>query len=314
MHRLRVLMVSTLLSGVLGFPGLLRAQSASPPPAEPGEDAARPAVDAAAPADPGTEGSAPPPAAPPREVDAPPAAGEAPPDGGPLPGERDPDTPGPQPWPKVMYGLGASGMFNIVPHFFLRAFLEAAKSPSYGMYQPAFGIHFVRRKGLMDMTVRVMFGFYDLADGNYLGRGHDFDETDYTEFHDMNFLWADITWTWHTRLAKRFYLAYGAGIGIGWVTGSVYTTPSEGCTRDNYGDARDCKPSGLICDKDGCDRADLKTHPLREKEGSVPPVLPAINALIGLRYDFFRHLSMRFDTGIFLPGFWYVQLGLTAMF
>jgi hypothetical protein len=320
------LVVSSLLVGLLCGSGLIRAQSASPPAGDPADGGARlatgaPSADRTAPSD-----AQPPPAAPPREVDAPaaegdrpakgdrPAEGAPPADGGHLPGAGDPDAPGPKPWPKVMYGLGISGMYNLVPHFFLRAFLEAAKSPDYGMYQPAFGIHFVRRKGLMDMTIRVMFGFYDLADGNYLGRGHGFDETDYTEFHDMNFLWADITWTWHTRLVHRLYLAYGAGIGIGWVTGSVYTTPSENCSRDNYGDARDCKPQGLSCDKDGCDRADLKAHPLREKEDSVPPVLPAINALIGLRYDFFRHLSARLDTGIFLPGFWYVQLGVTAMF
>jgi hypothetical protein len=217
-----------------------------------------------------------------------------------------------------MYGLGASFMYNFVPQFMLRAFLEAAKSSNYGVYQPAFGIHFVRRKALMDMTIRVMFGFYDIADGNWLGRGHEFNETDYTEFHDMNFLWADITWTWHTRLAKQFYLAYGAGIGIGWVTGSVYTTPSLNCSKDNYGDARLCSPWGSSpttpCTKDGCPRSSLAGFPTREKEKAVPPVLPAINALIGLRYDFFRHLSMRFDTGIFVPGFFYVQLGLTGMF
>lgn len=254
-------------------------------------------------------------ATPPEVGTKPPAAQES--KGGRLPGADDVTPPGPKPWPDVMHGLGVSFMYNLVPHFFLSAFTEAAKSKSYGLYQPAFGIHYVRRKKTMDMTVRVMFGFYHLADGNWLGRGHDFTETDYTEFHDMNFLWADVTWTWHTRLAKRFYLAYGAGVGLGWVTGSVYTTPSDspgGCTKDNYGDARLCHPSGVVCDKDGCPRDQLKNNPLREKEKSVPPVLPAISGLIGLRYDFFRHLSARLDTGIFLPGFWYVQLGVTAMF
>lgn len=278
---------------LLLLPGLARAQGADPPPAEG-----------------------------PREVGATPA--ETPPEtgaareGAAAPDEAPPKPADPKAWPAVMYGLGLSGMYNMVPQFMLRAFLEAAKNKSYGVYQPAFGIHFVRRKALMDMTIRVMFGFYDIADGNWLGRDHGFDETDYTEFHDMNFLWADITWTWHTRLAKQFYLAYGAGIGIGWVTGSVYTTPSLNCSKDNYGDARLCSPWGASpttpCTKDGCPRSELSGYPTREKEKSVPPVLPAINALIGLRYDFFRHLSARLDTGIFLPGFFYAQLSLTAMF
>jgi hypothetical protein len=237
--------------------------------------------------------------------------------GGELPDAGDTGVPGKKAWPEVMYGLGVTGMFNIFPHALLAAFTEAAKNKSFNAYSWAAGLQFVRRKKLMDMTVRVMFSSYRISDGNWLGKGHDFSEMDYTEFHNMMFVFADITWTWHTRLAKQFYLAYGAGIGVGYMPGKVYTTPSTGCTRENYGDARLCQPSGLpvgSCTKDGCARSALEAHPLREREKSVPPVLPALNALIGLRYDFFRHLSMRFDTGLFLPGFWYFQLGLTAFF
>lgn len=234
-------------------------------------------------------------------------------DGGHLPGAGDPFKPGPKKWPTVMYGLGASAMMNIVPHFLLGAFTEAAVNKKYSVYPWAAGIHFVRRKKLMDMTVRVMFGHYGVSDGNWLGKNHDWTEVDYTEFHNMNFLWADITWTWHTRIANHFYLAYGVGIGVGWVMGKVYTTPSEGCTASNYHDTRSCHPTGMLCDGDSCPRESLATHPLREKE-SVPPVLPAINGHIGLRYDIFRHLSLKLDTGLFLPGFWFFQLSITAFF
>jgi len=294
----------TLIALLAPSPARSAPAAAEAPPST-GQDAA-----GAAETPPGTGEETKPPAA--KEVK--PARASQGGEGGRLPGADDVTPPGPKPWPEVMHGVGASFMYNIVPHFFLSAFTEGAKNKSYGLYQPAFGIHYVRRKKSMDMTVRVMFGFYHLEDGNWLGRGHDWSETDYTEFHNMNFLWADVTWTWHTRLAKRFYLAYGAGIGLGWVTGTVYTTKSSGCTKDNYGDARVCHPPQLInqCTKDGCPRDALKD--LHEKEKSVPPVLPAITGLIGLRYDFFRHLSGRLDTGIFLPGFWYVQIGLTAMF
>ncbi len=216
-----------------------------------------------------------------------------------------------------MYGLGLSGGMNIVPQFFLHAFTKAAVRKTYNIYDLAAGIHFVRRKKLMDMTVRVMFGHYGISDGNWLGRGdHTFAETDYTEFHNMNFLWADVTWTWHTRLARHFYLSYGVGIGLGWVMGKVYTTPSEGCTPDNYYRTDMCRPSGLpvdACDGNTCSREALASHPQRERE-KVPPVLPAINGTIGLRYDIFRHMSVKLETGIFLPGFWFWQLGATFFF
>jgi hypothetical protein len=237
-------------------------------------------------------------------------------DGGHLPGAGDPFKPGPKKWPTVMYGLGVSAMMNIVPQFMFRAFTEAAVHKKYNFYDWAAGIHFVRRKKLLDMTVRVMFGHYGVSDGNWLGANHDWNEVDYTEFHNLNFLWADITWTWHTRLAKRFYLAYGVGIGIGWVMGKVYTTPSNGCSASNYSDTSpgQCSPGPpAVCDGTSCTRESLADHPDREEE-TVPPVLPAISGLIGLRYDLFRHLSVKFDTGLFLPGFFYFQLSLTAFF
>lgn len=248
-------------------------------------------------------------------ADKPPGDAAKPRDGGQLPGADDPFKPGPKKWPTVMYGLGASFMLNIVPQFMLGAFTEAAVNKKYHVYPWAAGIHFVRRKKLLDMTVRVMFGHYGLRDGNWLGANHSFDETDYTEFHNMNFLWADITWTWHTRIAKGFYLSYGVGIGIGGVLGKVYTTPSIGCTSSNYHDTRACAPSvPAICDGRSCTRDSLATHPLREQEKSVPPVLPAINGTIGFRYDIFRHMSIKFDTGLFLPGFFFFQLSTTFFF
>lgn len=235
-------------------------------------------------------------------------------DGGHLPGAGDPFKPGAKKWPTVMYGLGASFMLNIVPQFMLGAFTEAAVNKKYNVYPMAAAIHFVRRKKMLDMKVRVAFGYYGIRDGNWLGANHDWSEVDYTEFHNVNFLWADVTWTWHTKLAKRFYLAYGVGIGIGWVMGKVYTTPSMGCTSSNYHDTRLCKPDNAVCDGSSCTRESLATLTLREREKSVPPVLPAINGHIGLRYDIFRHLSITFDTGLFLPGFFFFQLSATAFF
>jgi len=270
--------------------------------------------DSEAPPSTGAGGATPP-------ADEPPAADKPPPDttvpardGGQLPGADDPFKPGPKKWPTVMYGLGASFMMNIVPQFMLGAFTEAAVNKKYSVYPWAAGIHFVRRKKLLDMTVRVMFGHYGIRDGNWLGANHDFSETDYTEFHNMNFLWADVTWTWHTKLAKNFYLAYGVGIGIGWVMGKVYTTPSLGCTSSNYSDTRACKPDLAVCDGRSCTRASLAGNLLREQEKSVPPVLPAINGHIGLRYDIFRHMSIKLDTGLFLPGFFFFQFSTTFFF
>ncbi len=224
--------------------------------------------------------------------------------------------------PEVLWTLGANYQFLIIPHFLLGAFLEAAKSPNHNLYRHGFGLHFSRRKKALDMVVRLMFGFMlsSKDDGNWLGKGHDWDELDYTEFHDLNFLWADITFIYNWEVAPHFFLGVGGGVGLGWVMGKVYTTPSSlngtgtPCDSTNYKDCSTCHPSGAQCSSGSCDRASLVNNPDREKSGNVPPAMIALNGVFSMRYDFWRHMSARFNTGIFLPGFFSFELSLEWIF
>lgn len=239
-----------------------------------------------------------------------------------LPGTLDNSPPKGTAKPSVLWTVGANYQFLIVPHFLLAGFLEAAKSPSHNLYRHGFGLHFSRRKKALDMVVRLMFGFMMSSsdDGNWLGKGHDWNELDYTEFHDLNFLWADVTFIYNWEVAKNFFLGVGGGIGLGWVMGKVYTTPSSlngtgtPCDRSNYDNCSQCHPSGAQCSSGSCGRASLINNPDREKSGSIPPVLPALNGVFSMRYDFWRHMSARFNTGIFLPGFFSFELSLEWIF
>jgi len=224
--------------------------------------------------------------------------------------------------PSQVFGVGLNYQFLIVPQFFLKAFLRAAKSDDHNPYRHGFGAHFLRRKGNLDIVVRLMFGFMmsKSDDGNWLGRGHDWDELDYTEFHDLNFLWADVTFIYNWEIFKNFYIGAGGGIGLGWVMGKVYTTesyyegtPGSPCSGSNYDNCRQCHPSGVSCSSNSCPRDGLKTHPNREK-AKVPPVLPALNGVLSLRYDIWRHLSARLTTGIFLPGMWMMDMSVEWLF
>ncbi len=240
---------------------------------------------------------------------------EAPPSAGPLPGAADTTPPKYFDRPSTLYGIGLNYQLLVVPQFFLKAFLRAAKSNSHHLYRHGFGAHFVRRKKNLDMIVRLMFGFMmsEKDDGNYLGRGHDWDEVDYTEFHNLNFLWADITFIYNWEVAKNFYLGVGGGIGLGWVMGKVYTTGSEGCTSSNYDNCTACRPAGAVCTSSKCDRDSFRNNPDREK-ARVPPVLPALNGVFSMRYDIWRHMSARVQTGIFLPGFWTTNVSVEWVF
>lgn len=245
------------------------------------------------------------------ETEAPPPASPS----GPLPGELDTTPPEYLQKPSTLYGIGLNYQFLIVPQFFLKAFLRAAKSDDHNLYRHGFGAHFVRRKKNLDIVVRLMMGFMmsEKDDGNYLGRGHEWDETDYTEFHDLNFLWADVTFIYNWEVAKNFYLGAGGGIGLGWVMGKIYTTASTGCTSSNYDDCTLCRPTNSTCTTSNCDRDSIKQHPDREK-AKVPPVLPALNGVFSMRYDIFRHLSARVQAGIFLPGFFMTNVSLEYLF
>jgi hypothetical protein len=303
---------------LLCLSGTLAAQPAEPAetpteaasrPARPADPAARPTADSSPPAG-GVETP---------EESAPPPADKS---TGPLPGAQDTALPK-KDKPAVLYGVGLDYQFLIVPQFFLKAFLKAAKSDDHNLYRHGFGAHFVRRKGNLDMVVRLMFGFFMSSqdDGNWLGRGHGFDEIDYTEFQDLNFLWADITFIYNWEIAKNLYFGAGGGIGLGWVMGQVHTTesyangtPGSPCSSTNYDDCSICRPiSGCAsnCTADGCDID--KSCPSREKE-KVPPVLPALNGVVSLRYDIWRHTSVRLNTGIFLPGFWMMNLSAEWVF
>ncbi len=247
---------------------------------------------------------------------------ETPPSAMSLPGAESATPPKAPSRKTVFYGVGANYQFLIVPQFFLKAFLEAAKSPDHNLFRHTFGLHFVRRKKSLDMVVRLMFGFMmgSQDNGNWLGRGHDWNELDYTEFHDLNFLWADVSFIYHWEVAPKFFLGVGGGVGLGWVMGSIYTTPSSlqgtgaPCDSSNYDDCSVCHPSGVTCSKSGCPVSELERNPDREKSGKVPPVLPALNGVFSMRYDFWRHMSARLNTGIFLPGFWSFELSVEWVF
>lgn len=241
---------------------------------------------------------------------------EVPPSAGPLPGAADTTPPAHLDTPSTLYGVGLNYQLLVVPQFFLKAFLRAAKSNSHHLYRHGFGAHFVRRKKNLDMIVRLMMGFMmsEKDDGNYLGRGHEWNEVDYTEFHNLNFLWADVTFIYNWEVAKNFHLGLGGGIGLGWVMGKVYTTGSEGCTSSNYDDCTACRPAGADCTSSKCTRDSLKTNDANREKARVPPVLPAINGVFSMRYDIWRHMSARVQTGIFLPGFWMTNVSLEWVF
>jgi hypothetical protein len=198
---------------------------------------------------------------------------------------------GPTRAPNVSYGVAARLRWVSVPKWMLNLFTK--RNVPLSSYSTA--IEAYRRKGEFDFILS--FGYQSMSppDGNWLGRGHDATiDTDYTQFKGLGFWGLDASFVWHSFLTDWFGLHYGAGLGIGIVTGQMLRTSNGGCTEANAGDFTQCHPIGVNCPPSGCNDAQLAATqgtgvdsaqtPHRFVDPNVPPALPIVNVLVGMDF------------------------------
>jgi hypothetical protein len=268
-------------TGLCTVTGVARAQT--PPPAE------VPTPVEAAPA--GSEMPAGVPAAAPPDAMAPSAL-----EGAPLAGTLA--TAPPSRGPNVSYGIGARLRWVSVPKWMLNLFTK--KNIPLSSYATA--LEFFRRKGEFDFILSVGYQSMSPPDGNWLGRGHDANvDTDYVQFKGLGMVGIDASFVWHSFINDWFGLHYGAGLGLGIVTGKMLRTSNSDalCTETNAGDVRQCHPVSpdpppIDCSSGSCPEARLQategtgiddpTDPHRFREGNVPPALPIVNVLLGIDF------------------------------
>ncbi|MGM0596558.1 MAG: hypothetical protein ACQES9_05905 [Myxococcota bacterium] len=182
------------------------------------------------------------------------------------------------------FGLGISGSYHYVPEFFLHIGLKGA----HDVKAQQTGLRLLYRTTNVDVAVQFQYMQINAPDGNWLGMNHDWDQTEYVEFDNLAFAFVEVSATWNTPITDNLYFIYGAGIGGGLVLGDVYTTPAMGCTADNWRDTSQCYHIP------GDDR--------QEKE-DIPRGMGMLEAIVGLRYDIIENISLKVETGFFLPGF-----------
>jgi len=235
---------------------------------------------------------------------APPAAGEMPP---PAPTEAPPPSAvetaplagtlaaSPTRAPNVSYGVGARLRWVSVPKWMLNLFTK--KNMALSSWAAA--AEFFRRKGEFDFIVSVGYQSLSPDDGNWLGRGHDASvDTDYVQFNGLGFWGVDAAFVWHTYFNDWFGLHYGAGLGLGIVTGQMLRTSNNPaiCNEGNAGDPTKCFPKGIApCPGGGTScygteigalgpGPDDPNNPHRFADSNIPPVLPIVNVLVGVDF------------------------------
>ena len=240
---------------------------------------------------------APPPAAmpPPAAAMPPPAESAAPPPPGGVPrpmaapaGELVDDAGATRP-ADLSYGMGLVMRWVTVPAWMLNLFTERnVPLSSWGT-----GIQFFRRKQNFDFVASFTYQNMSPRDGNWLGKDHPPElDTDYVQFNKLAMWGVDLSFIWHTMFNEWFGMHYGAGIGLGIVQGQILRTSNAGCTEANAGDLTQCHPQGAVCTDASCQLPpsvltpgpDSVTNPHRFADPNVPPVLPIVNAVVGIDF------------------------------
>jgi hypothetical protein len=194
--------------------------------------------------------------------------------------------------PNVSYGVAARLRWVSVPAWLLNVFTK--KNVPLSSYSA--GAEFFRRKGEFEFVVSLAYTSLSPPDGNWLGRGHDATvDTDYVQFKGLGLIGADATFVWHTFFNDWIGMHYGAGIGLGLVTGQMLRTSNgtAGCTEATAGNVDACHPIGAICANGVCSDASLAAlqpgtdrpdDPHRFVDNNVPPVLPIVNVVVGVDF------------------------------
>ena len=209
---------------------------------------------------------------------------------------------------KPSYEVGLRARYLMMPKAFMQ-FLDNGTS----LNSASLGAEFVYRRRTFDIVTSVDFSFTSLPDGNFLAPDHDASlDTHYVQFQNMNFVSADVSFIWYRDILPWLELRWGLGVGLGVVLGDVLiTNNSTNCTAATAGDQTKCYPISptvgpiMLNQKDtesklkqteDPKKTDVAQDPHRHKV-DVPPVLPVVNALFGVRFKFHKHVSGQLEMG-----------------
>jgi len=230
--------------------------------------------------------------------------------------------------PTAQFGFAVRSRYVSVPAWFLGLFTkENTTLSSFGH----FGAEFLHRKGNRDIAVGVSWQNMSPPDGNWLGTGKQgYKDVDYVQFKDLQMWGIDATFIWHNNFNEYIGVHYGAGLGLGILTGKILrtsagtgTTANNPCV-DNPGNEKLCYP--VTCPSGPCTESELQkteSNPNRDQAGaphrfpetSVPGAIPILNFLAGvdLRIPDVPGLEFRLPEVGFYNAF-YIGMGVNYLF
>ena len=181
---------------------------------------------------------------------------------------------------EVDYGVGLRFRGLFVPQSLFERFVEIAPS---GISKPELGLEVIRRRRNFEAVFGLAWANISAEDGIWVD---DFDDVDdnpsFIEFDGFSWITFDINAVWKRSFNPQVALRYGFGIGLGVLMGDILETDYV-CPGNRY----DLESCGQSSD------ATAVRKPL-----DLPPVLPLMNALLGIQYSPSDQVSINLDGGL----------------
>jgi hypothetical protein len=191
------------------------------------------------------------------------------------------------------WGIGVRLREVFMPLSVLQLFLKGGK----GMAQQGVGIEVTYRKGERDIVFGGEFDNISPDDWNIRGNNDTPDLTKWTRFDSLGLLSVDASVIWNSEIVRGLDFRYGAGLGVGLVTGAIYKTPEVGCTESNFANPAQCHPAGVTPNSNGYSPAQIEALNMEIKVTGVPPVVPVVAATLGLRYRIADRAAINLEAG-----------------
>ncbi|MBT8492303.1 MAG: hypothetical protein KJO07_04520 [Deltaproteobacteria bacterium] len=126
------------------------------------------------------------------------------------------------------YGVQVRGRFMFLPKGLVEIAVDEAPS---GMFEPGFGVDFIRRKGNFELVVGFGYDRIRTDEGLFLEKGDQppAESPDYVVFDGLGWITGEVLFMWHTQLHEMVHLRYGGGFGLGLIVGDALQTDTV-CT------------------------------------------------------------------------------------
>ncbi len=144
-----------------------------------------------------------------------------------------------------------------------------------------------------DWVLRLAAMDLRLSDGNYRGRGYDWDDTQYAWFGTTRFYYLQVDHERFFARAGSWRWSWSVGAGLGLLSGRMVLQNAQGCRAANWR-TPDTDPAWGGCYHD--------PDPYGSSVTDLPPVMGFLHGALGLsrRYGV---ASLHVEAGLFLPGF-----------